>query len=189
VDEELEEFLSAANVWLIPHRKDVAGVSVPSRLYNLLAVGRPVILVSEPDAEAARTVAKHDVGRVPPPGDAGELARTIGLAFSSEDPLRAERAAAIARAIQFCRGYGRLFPFDSGAAAKSRMRRLYAGRGFENRYIVSATPMPPMIVTMTSIVADCVLAEAIASTARPTLSANTSLTTRSTVKPLSVARW
>ena len=55
-DEQLETFLSAADVWIIPYRKNVAGVSVPSRFYNLLAIGRPVIVVSEPDAEAALTV-------------------------------------------------------------------------------------------------------------------------------------
>jgi glycosyltransferase involved in cell wall biosynthesis len=95
-DKDLEEFLSAANLWLIPYRKDVAGVSVPSRFYNLLAVGRPVILVSETGAEAALTVTEHDLGWIVPPGDAGELARTIRLAFASEDPSRAERAAQIA---------------------------------------------------------------------------------------------
>ncbi len=42
-DAELDAFLSAANVWIIPYRKNVAGVSVPSRFYNLLAIGRPVI--------------------------------------------------------------------------------------------------------------------------------------------------
>ena len=100
-DENLEEFLSAANVWLIPYRKNAAGVSTPSRFYNLLAVGRPVILVSEPGAEAALTVTEHDVGWVVPPGKPDELARTIRQAFSSEDPLRAERAAAIARRFTF----------------------------------------------------------------------------------------
>ncbi len=100
-DGHLEEFLAAANVWLIPYRRDVAGVSVPSRFYNLLAVGRPVILVSEPGAEAALTVTEHDVGWVTPPGDARELARTICLAVSSDDPGRAERAAAIAGQFNF----------------------------------------------------------------------------------------
>jgi glycosyltransferase involved in cell wall biosynthesis len=100
-DDHLEEFLAAANVWLIPYRKDVAGVSVPSRFYNLLAVGRPVILVSEPDAEAALTVSEHDIGWVTPPGDAAGLARTVRLAFSSEDPDRAERAAGIAGRFNF----------------------------------------------------------------------------------------
>jgi len=52
-EQDLEAFLSAADAWLIPYRKDLAGVSVPSRFYNLLAIGRPVILVSEANAEAA----------------------------------------------------------------------------------------------------------------------------------------
>ena len=95
-DKDLEAFLSAANLWLIPYRKNVAGVSVPSRFYNLLAVGRPVILVSEPGAEAALTVTEHDLGWVVPAGDAGELARAIRLAAASEDPSRAKRAAEIA---------------------------------------------------------------------------------------------
>ena len=100
-EEKLEAFLSAADLWLIPYRKNVAGVSVPSRFYNLLAVGRPVLIVSERDAEAALTVTEHDVGWVVEPGDAGELARTIRLAASSGDPRRAERAAAIARQFNF----------------------------------------------------------------------------------------
>jgi colanic acid biosynthesis glycosyl transferase WcaI len=100
-DESLEEFLAAADVWLIPYRKNVAGVSTPSRFYNLLAVGRPVILVSEPDAEAALTVTEHDVGWVVPPGQPDQLVKAIRQAFSSQDPLRAERAAAIARRFNF----------------------------------------------------------------------------------------
>jgi glycosyltransferase involved in cell wall biosynthesis len=100
-EENLEAFLSAADVWLIPYRKNVAGVSVPSRFYNLLAVGRPVLIVSERDTEAALTVTEHDIGWVVAPGDAGELARTICLAASSVDPSRAERAATIARRFNF----------------------------------------------------------------------------------------
>jgi colanic acid biosynthesis glycosyl transferase WcaI len=110
-DENLEEFLSAADVWLIPYRRNVAGVSVPSRFYNLLAIGRPVILVSEPDAEAALTVTEHDVGWVVPPGKSDELARTIRQAVCSEDPSRAERAAAIAGRFDFAQvmaSYSRL---------------------------------------------------------------------------------
>lgn len=100
-DEQLEEFLSAADVWIIPYRKNVGGVSVPSRFYNLLAIGRPVILVSEPDAEAARTVVEHDVGWVVAPGKAGELANAVVHAASSDDPQRAERATETARRFDF----------------------------------------------------------------------------------------
>ena len=100
-DDQLEAFLSAADVWIIPYRRNVAGVSVPSRFYNLLAIGRPVILVSEPDAEAALTVTEHDVGWVVEPGNADELAKAVSRAARSVDPQRAERAAEISRQFDF----------------------------------------------------------------------------------------
>ncbi len=100
-DDQLEMLLSAADVWVIPYRKNVAGVSVPSRFYNLLAIGRPVILVSEADAEAALTVIEHDVGWVVEPGRAEELAGTISRAAGAQDPRRAARAAEIAGRFDF----------------------------------------------------------------------------------------
>ncbi len=96
-DGDLEAFLSAANVWLIPYRKNVAGVSVPSRFYNLLAVGRPVVLVSEPDAEAALTVTENNLGWVVTPGMSDQLANAIRAASVSIDSSMAERVVAAAR--------------------------------------------------------------------------------------------
>jgi colanic acid biosynthesis glycosyl transferase WcaI len=98
---DLEQFLSAADVWLIPYRKNLAGVSVPSRFYNLLAIGRPVLLLSEPNAEAALTVSEHGLGWVVEPGHPEELARIIRLASRSQDSSRAERAATIAKRYNF----------------------------------------------------------------------------------------
>ena len=100
-EQNLEAFLSAANVWLIPYRRDFAGVSVPSRFYNLLAIGRPVILVSEANAEAALTVTEHDLGSVVEPGDPDQLAQAIRLAVLHEDGARAERAAVVAQRFSF----------------------------------------------------------------------------------------
>jgi glycosyltransferase involved in cell wall biosynthesis len=91
-DAELEAFLAAADLWIIPYRKDVAGVSVPSRFYNLLAVGRPVVLVSEPEAEAALTVVENGLGWVVTPGRADQLAAAIRAASCSADGAMAERA-------------------------------------------------------------------------------------------------
>jgi glycosyltransferase involved in cell wall biosynthesis len=100
-EERLEEFLSAANVWLIPYRKDLAGVSVPSRFYNLLAIGRPVILVSEPGAEAALTVTEHELGWVVEPEDAAGLARAIHHASSADLASIGERATIAALRYNF----------------------------------------------------------------------------------------
>jgi colanic acid biosynthesis glycosyl transferase WcaI len=96
-EEHLEQFLSAADVWLIPYRKNVAGLSVPSRFYNLLAVGRPVILVSEPDAEAALILTENDLGWVVRPGMPDDLARAIRRASRSGDSSMAQRAIAVAK--------------------------------------------------------------------------------------------
>jgi colanic acid biosynthesis glycosyl transferase WcaI len=122
-DENLEAFLSAANLWLIPYRRNVAGVSVPSRFYNLLAVGRPVVIVAERDAEAALTVTEHDVGWVVTPGDADELARTIRLASSSEDPSRGERAATIALRFNFAGAMASYSDLVQGLLQKSENAR------------------------------------------------------------------
>jgi colanic acid biosynthesis glycosyl transferase WcaI len=95
--DSLEHFLAAADIWLIPYRKDFAGVSVPSRFYNLLAIGRPVILVSEAKAEAALTVSEYNLGWVVEPGKPEQLAETIRLASRSGDTSRADRCVIVAQ--------------------------------------------------------------------------------------------
>jgi colanic acid biosynthesis glycosyl transferase WcaI len=109
--EDLESLLAAANVWLIPYRKNVAGVSVPSRFYNLLAVGRPVILISEPDSEAALTVTEHNLGWVVRPERSDELANAIRAASALVDGPMTERAVMVARHFNLERAmkeYGQL---------------------------------------------------------------------------------
>ena len=95
-EQDLERLLSAADVWIIPYRKNVSGVSIPSRFYNLLAVGRPVILISEPEAEAAVTVKENNLGWVILPGMPAELAQALRVASLSNDLSMAQRAVAVA---------------------------------------------------------------------------------------------
>jgi colanic acid biosynthesis glycosyl transferase WcaI len=79
---ELVEFLSSADVWVISYRRNIAGVSVPSRLYNLLAVGRAVIVAAESCSEAALVIEEEGIGWVVPPEDPQQLANAIRLAAS-----------------------------------------------------------------------------------------------------------
>jgi len=82
-ESELESFLSAGDVWIVPYRKNNTGVSVPSRIYNIFAIGRPIILCSEPDAEAAILLREEDIGWVTPPEDPKALAEIIASAASA----------------------------------------------------------------------------------------------------------
>jgi colanic acid biosynthesis glycosyl transferase WcaI len=94
---DLGELLAAADAWIIPYRANVAGVSVPSRLYNLLAVGRPILIVSESNADAAQLIAAHDIGWVVAPGDAPGLAAAITQAVSADGvDQRRQRATEVA---------------------------------------------------------------------------------------------
>ena len=96
-DSELEALLSAADVWIIPYRRNVAGVSVPSRIYNLLAVGRPAIVAAETHSEAAMMLKEANIGWVVRPEDPADLADAIRSAASDREETRAKgRCAALA---------------------------------------------------------------------------------------------
>jgi colanic acid biosynthesis glycosyl transferase WcaI len=99
---ELVEFLSSADVWIIPYRRNIAGVSVPSRLYNLLAVGRPIIVAAESYSEAALVIGEENIGWVVPPEDPRQLADAIRLAASD----RAATAQKGRRAAEAAKHYG-----------------------------------------------------------------------------------
>jgi glycosyltransferase involved in cell wall biosynthesis len=95
---DLPELLTAADVALISFIPGMAGVSVPSRLYNVLAAGCPVIAVCEPHSELALTVREEDVGWVVRPGDAAGFRHAVLDAQSDPQRLiemgrRARRAA------------------------------------------------------------------------------------------------
>ncbi|MEO6007389.1 MAG: glycosyltransferase family 4 protein [Vicinamibacteraceae bacterium] len=83
---EQQEFLAACDVGLVPLVAGMWGVSVPSRLYNFLAAGRPVIGVVEPGSEVDRVVREHGVGWSVRPGDVAAFVAAVRDAAS--DPSR-----------------------------------------------------------------------------------------------------
>jgi glycosyltransferase involved in cell wall biosynthesis len=93
-ESELENFLSAGDVWIVPYRKNNTGVSVPSRIYNLLAVGRPIIICSDPNAEAAILIREENIGWVSPPEKPQTLAEIIASASANAETVEMGRRAA-----------------------------------------------------------------------------------------------
>lgn len=98
-ENDLENFLAAADVWIIPYRRGMSGISSPSRLYNLLAIGRPVIALSESDAEYGLMLSEHRAGWVVEPENAAELAQTICEAARNPEDVAA-RSRNAARILQ-----------------------------------------------------------------------------------------
>ena len=85
--EVLSLSLSAADVHVVGLASGLAGYVVPSRLYGILAAGRPVIVAADEDSETARVVAREGCGVVVPPGRPEELARVIRAAHDGEVDL------------------------------------------------------------------------------------------------------
>ena len=73
----LAQSLSAADVHVVGLARGLAGYVVPSRLYGILAVARPVIVAADPESETAEVVERIGCGIVVPPGRPELLARAI----------------------------------------------------------------------------------------------------------------
>lgn len=72
--------LGSADVHVVGLAKGLAGYVVPSRLYGILAAGRPVIVAAEDESETARLVREVGCGVVVEPSRPELLARTIRAA-------------------------------------------------------------------------------------------------------------
>ena len=79
--------LSSADIHVVGLARGLAGYVVPSRLYGILAAGRPVIAAAEAESETAQLVARVGCGVVVPPGNPFLLARAIRAAHDGEFDL------------------------------------------------------------------------------------------------------
>lgn len=105
--ERLRHSLSLPDVHLISLKAGLEGVSVPSKLYGIMAAGRPAVFVGPAGCETASEIGRTQCGRAVANGDAaGLIAALRGLAA---DPALRERMGRNGRAA-----------FDSTYNARSR---------------------------------------------------------------------
>jgi glycosyltransferase involved in cell wall biosynthesis len=85
----LSESLGVADVHLIPLQKGLAGCIVPSKLYGILAAGKPYIAAVDADSEVARITAEEKTGLVIPPDSTAELVAAVQWCLAHRDELEA----------------------------------------------------------------------------------------------------
>ena len=91
--------LNACDIALISFIPGMAGVSVPSRMYNQMAAGKPIIALTDDWSELAEVVREEEIGWVVKPADVAALVRTIQ--FAADNPqLCAEMGAKAAVVAQ-----------------------------------------------------------------------------------------
>jgi glycosyltransferase involved in cell wall biosynthesis len=93
--ERLSESFGAADVFVVSLRAGLEGYIVPSKVYGILAAGRPYVAATDPSCEAAVLAREHQCGLVAAPGDPDAL--TSAIVRLHDDPAAARAMGAAAR--------------------------------------------------------------------------------------------
>ena len=87
-------FLNACDVAIMALLPGMLGVSVPSRTYNILAAGKPILGILHKDAETAQMVIEENIGWCVEPQNPAALDATIREISSQTDTVEAMRIRA-----------------------------------------------------------------------------------------------
>ena len=93
--EQLRESFASADVFVVSLKKGLAGYIVPSKLYGILAAGRPYVAAVEPECEVTAITKQHECGLLVAPQDPADLAEKILVLY--RDGALAERLGTHAR--------------------------------------------------------------------------------------------
>lgn len=85
--EVFPEMLAAADVSLVTLQPKASGTSLPSKAFNIMASGRPILGVSDPTSEVAQLVQEGQCGVNVAPGNAHLLAEAITTLKQEPDRL------------------------------------------------------------------------------------------------------
>jgi colanic acid biosynthesis glycosyl transferase WcaI len=91
----LSELLATGDVHVVPLRRGLGRVSVPSKTYSIMAAGRPVVAAIDPDTAVPKILADSAGGIAVPPDDA--VAFTEALRSLVTDPARCREMGARGR--------------------------------------------------------------------------------------------
>ena len=94
-EERLGELLATGDVHVVPLRRGLASVSVPSKTYSILAAGRPVVAAIDEATAIPRLLASSGAGVSVPPGDAAAFVAALGELVG--DPQRRAAMGAAGR--------------------------------------------------------------------------------------------
>lgn len=74
---DLSELLATSDVSVVPQRRAVSDIVLPSKINNLLGSGRPIVVAADPGTDLHRVITDADCGLVVRPSDASALARAL----------------------------------------------------------------------------------------------------------------
>lgn len=99
----LSNSLGVGDVHWLSLKPELEGLIVPSKLYGILAAGRPFIFIGDGDGEVGQCIAQHGGGTVIAAGDATGLAALITRLASDRSALADQAACALAASHHYRR--------------------------------------------------------------------------------------
>jgi glycosyltransferase involved in cell wall biosynthesis len=84
---EQKLFLNACDVGFVSLVKGMRGVAMPSRTYNFLAAGKPILALTEEDSEVARVIEEDQVGWTVAPNEPAKLLQIVYKIYNERDLL------------------------------------------------------------------------------------------------------
>jgi len=84
----LTDSFAAADCFVVSLQRGLAGYIVPSKLYGILAAGRPYVAAVEEDCEVTTLTREHRCGLITEPGSARELADRVMTLYRDRDLAR-----------------------------------------------------------------------------------------------------
>lgn len=75
--ERLSDSLAGGDIHIVSQKPGTEGLIVPSKLYGIMAAGRPTLFIGPPECESARIIVKSGAGIIVPPGDEKAVSQAI----------------------------------------------------------------------------------------------------------------
>lgn len=86
--EDLVYSLNAADVHIVTNAKGIKGVSVPSKIYGVMAVEKPILGILEEGSEARRLIEQSGCGDCCEPGEYMEIEKTMNKYIEQKKVLK-----------------------------------------------------------------------------------------------------
>ena len=76
------ELLNACDVGIVTLSDGMYGLGVPSKSYNIMASGKPILIIADENSEISRCVKEYGIGWVVPPDNPILLKKVFDLAYN-----------------------------------------------------------------------------------------------------------
>ena len=79
--------MNVADVHIVTNSKGIKGVSVPSKIYGIMSVNKPVIGILEPNSEVWNVITESDIGVVCETGNYLEIEKSIRFVVNNRNEI------------------------------------------------------------------------------------------------------